>query len=388
MDGGAIAILNLAEAMADKGHEVRILAMNTPKHQIDIKDIPPDLSSKIDFTYVMVDTKIRFLKLLMNLIFSKQPYNAIRFDNKEYAFKLKEVLKNKQFDIIQLEGLYLKPYLKLIRSLHKGKLVYRAHNIESDIWEGIAESQSNPVKKRYLKVLATRLRKYEQDFMDQYDILLPISKNDLSGFRKMGNTKDTHLTYTGIPDDSFRKIEKSSPASSLFFIGALDWIPNQEGLIWFFKEVWKPLKSSIPALKLHIAGRNAPDWLAQRCLEEGAVFHGEVPDAHQFLDEHDIMIVPLFAGSGLRIKIIEAMSRSRAIITTPAGAKGLPDLLGRELIINEHAEGWIDQIRRLLGNEKTYLALCTGAYNYAKQNFSNDSIVTNLLYFYRQQGLC
>lgn len=386
-DGGAIATYNLSLALAHSGHEVRILAMNTPKHYFNSEEIPADLRKLIHFDYIRVDTRINVFRALINLLLSAKPYNAVRFFKKSFARKLREILLQGSFDIVQLEGLYLKPYIPLIRKYSVASIIYRAHNVESDIWKGLLDGQRNLLKKKYLNLLVRRLVRYEKEFMDQYDFLLPISTLDATRLTELGNTKPMHVTYTGIPDQDFvAPVKKNTP--DLFFVGALDWMPNQDGLCWFLEKIWEKLKKEQPTLRFYIAGRNAPAWFVEKLKHYGTHFHGEIADAHQFMDEHDIMLVPLFTGSGLRIKIVEAMSRSVPVITTPAGARGLPEENLKGIVISGDSMEWISHIKKLMSDEKYFSTLQQEAFHYAKQNFSEKSIMANLLYFYTQQGLC
>jgi polysaccharide biosynthesis protein PslH len=387
-DGGAIAVLNFSVSMAQKGHEVCVMAMNTTKHWSDVTAIPEELQKLIHFIYVQVDTRIRPFRLLLNFLFSRQPYNASRFHDRKFSSGLKELLCSQRFDIVQLEGLYMKCYIDLIRKYHSGKIVYRPHNIESEIWKGIAERETKALHKFYLKSLSCRLKKYEQDIVNRYDILLPISLSDQTIFEKMGNIRPVHLTFTNVPEEGFLEVTDTSVPADLFFIGALDWIPNQEGLTWFLEKVWGKLKQDFPDLEFHVAGRNAPELIAHKCREYGAVFHGEIPDAKSFYDQHSIMVVPLFAGSGLRIKIVEAMARSKVIVSTSKGIQGMGLKNEHAVVIEDNPVLMKEHIAELIRNPGKCKEIRQNAYSFAKQNFSSHSIVDKLLYFYREQGIC
>jgi polysaccharide biosynthesis protein PslH len=382
-DGGSIAVLNLSKSLAIEGHEVCILAMNTSKHYFSEGSIPDQLRSLIRFSYVAVDTTIRPLRLLINFLFSRLPYNATRFNSNLFRQALSDLLISEKFDIIQLEGLYLKPYLPLIRKYHQGVLAYRAHNVESEIWYRLAAQTRNPVKKYYLHNLAGRIENFEKDFINRYDVLLAITDQDLRAFHRMGNTKPSEVIATSISDEDFLQDTQNKEVNSLFYIGALDWIPNQEGLIWFIDEVWNKLKKLETAPEFHVAGRNAPAWLAKKCRENNIEFHGEIPDAHEFMDRYNIMVVPLFAGSGLRIKIIEALARSKVIITTLIGAQGIGLADGVHAILAETADDFYIAVSRLITNSENSTEMKKNAYLFARENFSNKTIVKKLLEFYR-----
>ena len=325
------------------------------------------------------------LKLFFNLIFSKQPYNAVRFISRKYTIALTDLLHRETFDIIQIEGLYLKPYIPFIRKSHKGLLAYRAHNVESEIWNRMSKTTRNPLKRAYMHILAKRISEFEKDIINRYDLLIPISDPDLSWFQANGNTMPVHLTPTGIPEENFSSSSKNEISPDLFHIGALDWIPNQEALLWFIEKVWPALKEKYPDIRFHVAGRNAPEWLVKKLKNALVDFHGEVDDALRFFDDHWLMVVPLFAGSGLRIKIIEAMARSKPIVTTTIGAQGLNVTSGKEIIIADTAEDFIQAIHSLLDDLQQTEKLQKNALIFVRQNFSDEQIIKNLLYFYRQQ---
>jgi polysaccharide biosynthesis protein PslH len=388
VDGGAIAVLNMSRSLANEGNEVHILAMSTTKHPGEVTGIPEELRALIHFHFVPVDTSIRPLMLLFNLIFSRLPYNAVRFDSKRFRETLTQLLKNEIFDIIQLEGLYLKTYLPVIRKYHPKLVVYRAHNIEHRIWQGLTSMPYNFLKKIYLRSLAYRIRKFEYSFMNQYDLLVPISTQDEHELNSMGNTKPVCVIAAGMMPDKFRQLTSELPITSLFFIGALDWIPNQEALSWFIDEVWSMLKSTHPLLSFHVAGRNAPAWLGKKCTAAGVTFHGEVPDSSGFIDAYHIMVVPLFAGSGIRIKIIEGMARSKIVITTRMGAQGLDITDGVNLLLAENSREFISAIENLLNNNPNCREIQKNAYTFALEKYNNDRIISNLIRFYRENSTC
>jgi glycosyltransferase involved in cell wall biosynthesis len=388
MDGGAIAMLSVSKSLALEGHPVAVLSMNTGKHHVSPVRIPSELTSLIGFHFIRVNTAIRPLSLLINFFFSKLPYHAIRFKSVAFRKALEKLLESNSFDIIQLESLYLKQYIPVIRKYHKGPVSYRAHNIESQIWERLATQLRNPLKKFYLKNLSKRIAKYEKSFINRYDLLVPITREDGQVFQSMGNTKPLQVVATGIMPEGFREVKASKSGNSIFFIGALDWIPNREGLLWFIDNVWDRLRTDVPISGFHIAGRNAPVWFEEKCHEHGITFHGEVPDAYTFMDTYDIMIVPLFAGSGLRIKIAEAMARSKVVVTTSIGAQGLSAENNKHILIADDADTFRLAVAKLLTGDTQYTDIRKNAFAFAYENFNNSSIIKELLQFYSRNQAC
>ncbi len=383
-DGGAVAMLNLATGLTDAGHEVHVLAMDTGKHTFPVDQIPDQLSSRIRFRYVEVKTGISLSGLLRNLFFSRLPYNAERFIREEFSRALIEELKGQTFDIIQLEGLYLCPYIDLIRRHSGANIVYRAHNLESEVWKRMIAGTRNLLKRYYLKILTARLTRFEKDYINRYDLLLPISDRDARSLQALGNTRPALVLPTGITPENFREDHTVPNPRKFFFLGALDWMPNQEGLVWLLKEVWPRVREHLPTAEWHIAGRNAPRWLADSCKAPGVIFHGEVDDAAEFSLHYPIMLAPLFAGSGIRIKIIEAMARSRVVITTPVGAEGLGIKDGVHALIREPAEDFAKAMADVYTNDDIFIRLRKNAYAFAREQFDNSQLTGTLIRFYKQ----
>ena len=145
-DGGAIAILNLTKGFRCNGHQVKILAMNTKKHYINPEEVIKALKNIAEFDYVNINTDINAIKAAINLFFSGLPYNAERFITKEFNDKLTKILSEDNFDIVQLEGVYLTPYIKTIRKCSDARIALRTHNIEHDIWARIVHNTNNILK--------------------------------------------------------------------------------------------------------------------------------------------------------------------------------------------------------------------------------------------------
>jgi polysaccharide biosynthesis protein PslH len=382
-DGGAIACMNLTKGFSMLGHEVTVLSMNTSKHHIRIKDMPSNIRSKADFRLVEVPAAINWVEAAMNLLFSKLPYNAQRFISDEYSTELIKLLTEKQFDIIQLEGLYLCPYIPVIRRYSEAKIAYRAHNIEYEIWERTA-TLSEGMRSRYLRNLSKRIKRFEISYLNTYDILVPITDRDGIIFDNLGNTKPRHTSQTGIDFASLIPTAKKLEFPSLFHIGALDWAPNQEGLIWFFDNCWKKIHSENPNLKFYLAGRNAPDWLERHLRQEGVEYLGEINDAYDFMNSKAVMVVPLFSGSGMRIKIIEGMALGKPIVTTDIGTEGIPTENGKNILIANDADQFIEAITRLISDRSLSDQIGKNAIGFIQEKFDNLSQAGALIEFYKK----
>ena len=381
-DGGAIACMNMIKGFSRSGHEVTVLSMNTRKHHVSLSKIPKQVKDLADFRMVEVPARINAFKALLNLIFSAKPYNAARFISNNFSTALERLLEEKKFDVIQLEGLYVCPYIPVIREKSKALIVYRAHNIEFEIWERTANLSKGLVK-LYLKNLSKRIKRFETGLLNSYDVLVPITSRDEQILNKLGNVRPTHVSQTGIDSSALIADTKNLEYPSLFHIGSLEWPPNQEALLWFAENCWQSIHKKYPALKFYVAGRNAPDWLKRKLNLPNVVFAGEVEDAYEFMNSKAIMVVPLFSGSGMRIKIIEGMALGKSIVSTPIGVEGIDVEHGKHLLIASGPAEFIEAVSVLVDDKIKFETIGRNAVEFIHKNFDNLAAAGKLIDFYK-----
>lgn len=381
-DGGAIATLNIATGLSDGGHHVQVLAMNTTKHFFSEDQIPDYIRNKISITTIQVQTRIKWPVLFWNFLFSSRPYNALRFQSGLFLDTLNDVISKEKFDIIQLEGPYLDYCIPLLREKTNVKISLRAHNLEHEIWERRANQTNNPLIHLYFKNLSARILKLERSLIGNIDLLVPISERDLEGYMKLGLSCPSLVCPAGLDIRSYPG-PSSITGISLFYIGALDWGPNTEGLDWFFDHIWNRLSLSNPGITLHVAGRNSHYYFNNKKEISGVIVEGEVENARAFINSHSVMIVPLLSGSGIRVKILEGMLLGRAVITTSCGAEGLSVTHKKNILIGDTADEFIELINTLITATEIARSIGSEASRYVIENFDNLVITKNLADFYK-----
>lgn len=383
-DGGSIATLNMLTGLRDAGNELSCLSLNTSKHSYPIEKIPKEIATTIRFMGVDCDSSIKPQRLLSNLLFSSKPYIAERFKVSAFREQLSALLEKEKFDVIQLEGPYLSHYLKDIRQRSSALISLRAHNVEHLIWKKKAAHEKSPLKKAYLRNMATRLKRYEMKVAWQVDCLVPISFTDADYFKSLGCDRPMLTTPAGlsIKDYPFSPLP-SEP--SIFFIGALDWLPNQEGLLWFLDRVFDRLYEEVPGLSFHVAGRNAPRQFEKRLSHPGITYHGEIPDAGKFMQAYRVMVVPLLTGSGIRIKILEGMALGRPVVTTRIGMDGLPAENVESVFVSDDPHEFANQVINTLDKERDLSQTLTASRELITQNFDTFGLSTRLSQYFKSQ---
>jgi len=380
-DGEAIAVNSLSKALSSLGCEVTLLAMNTKKHYFDLHQLPNEFNHYSDIQTVEVDNRIKPRDAFLNL-FSKESYHISRFVSTTFQEQLVRLLRKGNFDIVQLETLYLAPYIPVIRQHSDAMIAMRAHNVESEIWGRITENSSWGAKKWYLNHLTQKLRDYEFAQLNNYDMLVAISARDLHTFQACSALQAATVAPVGIDTEDYKADYRSyTRPLSMAFIGSLDWMPNQEGLKWFLQQVWPRLHKRFPKLTFHIAGRNTPDWIMRLNLRNVTV-HGEVKDASEFINRHSVMVVPLLSGSGMRVKILEGMALGKVVITTRLGLEGIDARHKSEVIVADTTEEFIKGIEFCYQKGAKLEKMGRRAQEFVLQHYDGVAIAQKLLKAY------
>jgi glycosyltransferase involved in cell wall biosynthesis len=378
-DGGAIGIYNITKGLLAAGHRVTMLAINTPKHH-QPADVLDHLGPAFRLVTVDVDTSLKPLKALRNLLFSRQPYNVERFVSNEFLGRLAELLGEEKFDILQFEGTFVAPYLPLLRrglpgtaqeSTQLPPTIVRAHNIEYVIWERLAAGEQQPLKRWYLRQLAARLRRFEQQELPHFDAVAAITAEDISRLRELGCRQATALIPAAVEMTSFQPDPRVQPRPrSVFMIGSLNWLPNLEGLDWLLREVWPAIHAELPGLELHVAGTGTPPHLlAPRT--DNVFMHGFVESAADFMRQYDLMLVPLLSGGGMRVKIIEGMALGKCMLSTGIGAEGIAVRDGHDIVLRDDAAAWQQALRDYYHGRLPVAALGAAAAATAAEVYDN-----------------
>lgn len=385
-DGESLAVTYMAKSLQELGSEVTLLSMNTSKHFCDVSKLPKDFDHYKAIHLVEVDNTLRIKDAFLNL-FSADSYHISRFISKDFEYKLELILKHQEFDIIQLETLYLTPYIPIIRKYSNAIISLRAHNIEHEIWQRCTDNASIGLKKIYLQHLTDKLRRYEIAQLDKFDILTAITKRDLSLFQKLGFKGKSKVAPIGLDLDHYPPDFRSySKPLSLCFIGSMDWTPNIEGIEWFLKKVVPTLSQEFPLLNVHIAGRNTPEYLLKTNIPTVKI-HGEVDKSVDFINQHSVMIVPLFSGSGMRAKILEAMALGKTVITTALGLEGISASHQKEVLLAETEEDFLRQIKFCQENPAKIREIGIQARQFIERYYDYKIIGQQLLTNYQELSL-
>lgn len=380
VDGGTLAMDSITQGLLAEGCEVRVLSVCSDKHPVRTDRMTAEYLSKTRFEVVHVDLGIHPIPAAVALLCGES-YNVKRFVSNDFARRLREILEEETFDVVHIESLFLIPYVPLIRKHSTAKVILRAHNVEHLIWRRIAQGTRNPLKRWYLKHLALTLRAYEHEHVNDCDGVMCITGNDADLFREMGCRRPIEAIPFGVEPEPMTSVD--TEPDSLFHIGSMDWMPNLEGVEWLLREVWPAVHRRLPQVRLYLAGRHMPERLMKTQME-GVHVVGEVPDAMYFIGSKQINVVPLLSGSGIRVKIIEAMSAGKAVVTTSVGAEGIDYEEDKHLLIADTPEAFASQIARLVEDPEYCTEVGRNAYRLIAEEYNTERLTKRIIEFYNK----
>ncbi len=378
VDGGTMAMNSITQGLLREGCEVKVLAMESDKHPADRAKMGEEYLRQTGFESQYVDLSVKPLAAAVSMLCGES-YHVKRFRSEAFAARLRAILEQETFDVVHLESLFMTPYVPLIRSLSDAKVVLRSHNVEHVIWQRVAASTPRGFKRWYLKHLALALRAYELEHVNDYDGVVCITKGDADYFRQHGCRRPLTSIPFGVEPDDAANVDVE-PAS-LFHIGAMDWMPNRESIEWLLDEVWPVVHREVPQAHLYLAGRKMPQkWMDTPM--DGVTVVGEVPDAGYFIAGKQINVVPLLSGSGIRVKIIEAMAAGKAVVTTTVGAQGIDYTEGENLLVADTPAQFAAQIKRLVDDQEYCHSVGEAAARLVAEHYDVKRLTAQLLQFY------
>jgi glycosyltransferase involved in cell wall biosynthesis len=380
-EGGNIGIYNYTKAYCELGHDVTLYCLDGQKHNTPIKEATSELSKYASLYIHPIDTDINLDDAIKHLIRNKS-YNVSRFYNATFESELIKLLSNESFDVVQLEGTFVGPYIASIRKVFKGLVSLRMHNVEFEIWQRLAQNEKNPLKKLYLKILARQLEKYESKIIRQVDTIVPVTDQDLCKFRKLYSEG----VYKSIPAGINLNTWKFSPSKSTnrwYHIGSMEWHANADAVDWYIKEIHPLIIENNTNYTLNLAGKGI-DANLFRSMPQVTVAEN-VENAYDFVNLNDVCIVPLKSGSGIRLKILEAMAAGKLVISTTIGAQGIDYIDGKHLLIADTPSEFLSVFKEINNYQIDFQSIIKNARILIEENYATKALAKKQSMFY--QGL-
>jgi sugar transferase (PEP-CTERM/EpsH1 system associated) len=275
-----------------------------------------------------------------------------KYRSRAFARRLRDLLAERIFDLIVCD--FLPPAIHLPGTLPCRAVIF-THNVESEIWRRHAEIQTGAIGRYLYERQHRRMLRFERQTLARFDGVLVVSEADRRTFERLypgAIRRPAHVVPTGVDTGYFRPAEPcSSPESrSIVFTGSMDWLPNEDAMVLFCREMLPLIRRTVPDVTVSIVGRAPTPTVTALARQHGVIVTGRVDDVRPFVRDAAVYVVPLRIGGGTRLKIFEAMAMGKAVVSTAIGAEGLPVTDGEHLLLADEPRAFADAVVRLLGD--------------------------------------
>jgi polysaccharide biosynthesis protein PslH len=261
------------------------------------------------------------------------PYGVAKYRSGAFRNALDRLLQERRFDAVVCD--FLVPVVNLPERLPCPAILF-THNVEAEIWRRHAENAGNPLSRFLLAQQWKRMLRFERAALARFDLVLAVSAADRETFQRLypdALRTPAHVVQTGVDTAYFVPQATAERRAHLVFTGSMDWLPNEDGMQYFVREILPRIRQVEPDATLSIIGR-APTPAVRRLADDAGIeVTGRVDDVRPHIAAGSVYVVPLRIGGGTRLKIFEAMAMGKAVVSTTIGAEGLPVTSGRNIVI-------------------------------------------------------
>jgi len=211
----------------------------------------------------------------------------------------------------------------------------------------------------------------ERRYLQKADHVIAVSENDREAFTRFLDPQKVTVTQTGADTEFFQPSGEQEMPNSLLFTGSMDWLPNEDGIFYFANEIFPLILAKAPDASLCVVGRKPSRRLQELASRVPNIqLTGWVEDVRPYLAQRAVCIVPLRIGGGTRLKIFEAMSMGKVVVSTSIGAEGLPVKNGEHLLLADDPASFAESTLRLLGNDSQRTQIGQAARHLVEENYS------------------
>ena len=342
----------------DAGPKMRsyfVLRHMVQKHEVTLltfvrdTDKPEDIAHLAELCHAvhpvsMHRNRLRDTKFFVQSLFTQTPFIIARDYVPAMADKILQLTQLETFDAVHVDQLWMAQYALIAKQSAASplKLILDQHNAVHLIPGRLAEGETNPIKQRILTREARLLANFEPEICYKFDHVVWVTEDDrraVAAVAKNGQAPSTVIPICADPSQ-VQPVSCTSNKNRITFLGGLHWPPNAQGIVWFAQQVFPQVRSEIPEAKLTVIGKNPPAGLDG----EGIEVTGYVPDLAPYLNETAAFIVPLHAGGGMRVKILDAWSWGLPVVSTTIGAEGMAIQHNENILIADTAPSFAQAV--------------------------------------------
>lgn len=331
------------------------------KHQITLvtfvrqQDPPAAIAHLESFCHqvhpvLLTRSRVRDAMDLASALVQNKSFLIQRDDLAMMHTRIAEIVAQETFDAVHADQLSMAHYalpLKMRRVLDE-------HNAVWKITERMGENETNGLKRALLSNEAAKLRAHEARMMTQFDRVITVTPQDAQGltFSEAPPRAPFKTIPICIDPDTLPFVERTVTARNIIFMGGLLYPPNVDGVLWFARHALPQIWAKFPDAKFFIVGARPPSSITALSEQDARIqVTGYVDDPSVYLDQSAVFVVPLRAGGGMRVKILDAWARGIPMVTTTIGSEGIETISNENLLTADTPEAFAAAVVKLLQDD-------------------------------------
>lgn len=359
--GSTLRILNLMKQMVRR-HDLSVVYFGHEGSERAMADAFGGRLRRIVRVPRPWNRKHRRLSQLVSLFGTRSHFSRLGRSDL-LAELLGEEAASGRYDAIQTE------FPHMVTDLDTGLLrVLDTHNVEYHLIRRQWEQSSSILRRLHYGDEWRKMRREEIAAWTSHDLVFATSDRD----RRMilEDAPGTHCAVVpnGVDSDYFAPSGGPEEPDSIVFTGMMKYLPNHDGIGWFLDEILPLVRAGVPGVRLTVVGADPPAHLAARA-GAGVTITGRVEDVRPWVDRAAVSIVPLRMGGGTRLKICEAFSMRKPVVSTTIGAEGIEAVHGESIMIADEPRAFADAIVRLLRDARLRRAVAGNGYELMRTRY-------------------
>ena len=380
-EGHQLRSWHLLKALAGQ-HEVVLLSFLRDDDDLaGAEEIRKYLASVETFPIPAGQSRRSMALAVLRSLLTGEPYVAAKYASPALESRVRELAPG--MDAVHFDMLPLMRNVEVVPA--SIPVIYNAHNVEHVLLSTRARMTGNPWIRRFLERQLPRLQAFERRACQRADLVLACSPVDAEALQELAPGATLAVVPNGVDLDQNQPpaVASEGPRNQLVFVGQMGWFPNRDGVEWFLEEVFPLILASRPDTTFLLVGK-ADTLTVPAPVAAHVTLTGFVPDLRPFVEQAAVYVVPLRAGSGTRLKVLEAMAFGKAIVTTSIGSEGIALQHGDSALYADDARSFADATLQLLGAPTEAQRMGAAARDCAEKHYGWEAVGDQLLACYQQ----
>ncbi len=383
--GAKIRTLNILKQIA-KRCEVDYVSFYFDKSDLNHKK---ELERYGIHVFLVEHEKTKLMDVAQGVLFDPRPFSVSKYDDDSMRQMILSLLTEKKYDLVHVDHVHMTHYRDCFSHVH---CLVDEHNIEFKILERCADVEKSLVKKFLYTSQSAKMKSFESYSVSRFSACTVVSDDDRKILSDLTRRNfPIHVVPNGVDTSFFHQADYTQKngavpeEDAVVFTGSMDWLPNEDAVIYFAKEIFPLVLEKKPDAKFYIVGKSPSEEIKSLAgRNKNIVITGRVDDVRSYIIKSKVFVVPLRIGGGTRLKILEAMAMEKAIVSTTIGAEGIAYRHGEDILIADAPQEFANTVLSLMENDNRRKSMGTKARELVCRSYDWEFVGRKLVSIYEE----